>query len=413
MRKSWVVFICMVILLASVSIPQNTHAQDQQTIHFVREGETLTSIAAYYRTTTQALITANHLSDGDTIYVGERLIIPTRNITSAPTSRPIAPGTYTVQAGDTLSSISQRTGASVDALMAANKIADPGLIRIGQTLKIPNVSGFTDAPNLAVPSLADGSYTLTPSSTGPAVVVNNKNGYLTGLTLQTVSSGKQSLPLSCEARVAGQIALMYGLPYDEAAFLAQLPHSLNPRLGFVGSLQGRFYWPGDLVGSTAYGPGGYGVHVEGWLPTFKAISGFRGRLLSPSPAAAQLQIDEALRHGYPIAIWAILGFREAPAGHSVWIGPGADGKAVDCGGPAPDCNFLASGEHTYLILGRQDSDYVIYDPGSGDMTTYSRSVVITGITTYFAGPTGSAPGAVIIPATGDVPDLQRVPDWQS
>lgn len=46
------------------------------------------------------------------------------------------PGAYTVQSGDTLSAISRRTGVSVTALKQANGMQD-GLIRIGQTLKIP------------------------------------------------------------------------------------------------------------------------------------------------------------------------------------------------------------------------------------------------------------------------------------
>ena len=47
------------------------------------------------------------------------------------------PGTYTVQQGDSLSSISRKTGISVTALKQANGMQD-GLIRIGQTLRLPN-----------------------------------------------------------------------------------------------------------------------------------------------------------------------------------------------------------------------------------------------------------------------------------
>jgi murein DD-endopeptidase MepM/ murein hydrolase activator NlpD len=47
-----------------------------------------------------------------------------------------AGGTYTVQSGDTLSKISRNTGVSVAAIKQANGM-DDGLIRIGQTLKLP------------------------------------------------------------------------------------------------------------------------------------------------------------------------------------------------------------------------------------------------------------------------------------
>jgi murein DD-endopeptidase MepM/ murein hydrolase activator NlpD len=47
------------------------------------------------------------------------------------------PPVYVVQPGDTLFSIAQRFGSTVEAIVAANDIADPSLIRVGQRLIIP------------------------------------------------------------------------------------------------------------------------------------------------------------------------------------------------------------------------------------------------------------------------------------
>ena len=44
---------------------------------------------------------------------------------------------YTVQKGDTLASIAKKTGAKVQDIINANKIADPARIMVGQTLFIP------------------------------------------------------------------------------------------------------------------------------------------------------------------------------------------------------------------------------------------------------------------------------------
>lgn len=44
---------------------------------------------------------------------------------------------YTVQAGDTLAVIAKKTGAKLQDIVNANKIADPTRIRTGQTLFIP------------------------------------------------------------------------------------------------------------------------------------------------------------------------------------------------------------------------------------------------------------------------------------
>lgn len=50
--------------------------------------------------------------------------------------------TYTVQEGDTLSKIAEQFGVTVEALMQANAINDPGIIFIGQTLVIPAEGDF-------------------------------------------------------------------------------------------------------------------------------------------------------------------------------------------------------------------------------------------------------------------------------
>lgn len=53
---------------------------------------------------------------------------------------------YTVQAGDTLYSISQRYGVDVNLLMRANKIRNPYNLRIGVRLCIPGLEGNTPSP---------------------------------------------------------------------------------------------------------------------------------------------------------------------------------------------------------------------------------------------------------------------------
>jgi LysM repeat protein len=411
MRKAGLIAFLVLAVLGSFAV---SYAQDGSRTHVVREGETLTSIAKRYRISVDAIIAANKLTDPNALYVGQRLVIPlpSGQAGSVQAQALSAPGTYTVQRGDTLIGIASQHGVSVEQLMAANNIKDPSLIQIGQVLKIPGPDTSAAVPaQPSLPPLPDGQYTLSPPAGGPSISVEIAGGRLVSLTLQTVSSGKQFWPLSCEAKIASQLAMMYGLTFDEVSFMARLPHSLNPKRGFVGSNNGRFYWPRDIIGGTADGPGGYGVHVEGWSPTFQALSGFQVRLLSSGSKAAQAQIDAALRRGYPVVVWAILGFRATLAQNSVWIGAGPDGRAIDCGGPGANCYYLASGEHAYVILGRRGDEYLIYDPGKGEITTVSRTTLIVGITTLFAVPTGSAPGAVIVPSAEHLPDLRQLPDW--
>lgn len=56
----------------------------------------------------------------------------------AAASNPASDGaSYTVQKGDTLALIAKKTGAKQQDIVAANKISDPSLIKVGQTLIIP------------------------------------------------------------------------------------------------------------------------------------------------------------------------------------------------------------------------------------------------------------------------------------
>src|SRR5437868_4651759 len=139
-RKRRLIVSLAVLLLLS-TVPRSIYAQDGQITHIVRQGETLTSIANRYHVSVNAIISANHLTDGDSLYIGERLIIPgtaSQGVQSKPSQdTTAAPGTYVVQPGDTLIGIADRFGVSVDQLMAANKLTDPALVQIGRVLTIP------------------------------------------------------------------------------------------------------------------------------------------------------------------------------------------------------------------------------------------------------------------------------------
>ena len=77
-------------------------------------------------------------------------------LTLSPTLLPVAsqviaptPTVYVVQPGDTLGTIAQRFGVTIDVIMAANGITNPNLLSAGESLVIP-VPGYV--PPTAVPS---------------------------------------------------------------------------------------------------------------------------------------------------------------------------------------------------------------------------------------------------------------------
>lgn len=102
------------------------------TVHVVQAGETLYSIARRYGVTVADLVAANGIANPDRINVGQRLEIPGGTVPPAP-----APRTHVVQPGETLLAIALRYGVTVYGLQAANDISDPDHIEVGQELVIP------------------------------------------------------------------------------------------------------------------------------------------------------------------------------------------------------------------------------------------------------------------------------------
>ncbi len=60
------------------------------------------------------------------------------------------PKTYEVQAGDTLSVIADRLGVSLEALIAANRLADPNRLDVGQVLVVPAITPQAQGPTFKI-----------------------------------------------------------------------------------------------------------------------------------------------------------------------------------------------------------------------------------------------------------------------
>lgn len=174
-------------------------------LHGVEAGDTLSSISRQFNVEVAALVAANGIEDPNALAVGIELVIPdvpavlaaatpapeptapppsptpeptplpptpspaaTPTPTAQPTPTPTratasqaafvpsaAAGTYVVQRGDTLFSIAGKHGVTPEALTAANHLATPDSLLIGQRLIIParaataqpTVVGQPGAPN--------------------------------------------------------------------------------------------------------------------------------------------------------------------------------------------------------------------------------------------------------------------------
>jgi len=151
-----------VVYVEGGPIPSNGGAEGSYT---VAAGDTAYAIAQKFGVTVEELASANSMTveQISALSVGQKLIIPQRAPeqqpvttttpesgepaatttpqTSGPvaTSTPVASdeGTYTVQEGDIPTTIAEKFGISVEALMEANDITDPTSLKIGQVLVIP------------------------------------------------------------------------------------------------------------------------------------------------------------------------------------------------------------------------------------------------------------------------------------
>ncbi len=105
------------------------HAEEEG-VHVVQRGESLSAIARRYQVDPVELARRNGIADPNRIYVGQRLIIPASPLRST------GPGYYTVRPGDTLSGIARRHGLALDDLVRLNGLTDPDRIAVGQRLRV-------------------------------------------------------------------------------------------------------------------------------------------------------------------------------------------------------------------------------------------------------------------------------------
>jgi len=221
-----------------------------QVVYIAAAGDTSESVAARFGVTTASLLTVNGLKASDKLAAGDQLVIPasTTLLVSAkqPLAAPaavvkgIAPAVaevkaavpaakaapaqpldvanvdsrYVVQTGDNLSNLAARYGVSVEAVAAANRITDPNLIQVGQTLTLPARNG-----NRAVLAVAPDQ--AAPLAAKPAVSVEAKAAEAKSVAA-TVAEAKPAPTLATHYTVQpgdnlSRISTGYGLSAEALA----------------------------------------------------------------------------------------------------------------------------------------------------------------------------------------------------
>jgi murein DD-endopeptidase MepM/ murein hydrolase activator NlpD len=121
----------------------------------VRPGDTLYGIARRASAPTRAIIEANHLQPPYILRTGQHLTIPQVR-------------TYVVQAGDTLSGVARRFGVGTTEMVRANALAPPYNVHSGQLLVLPETAPPVTAVASAAPPPA-----FQPASPSAAPIVES------------------------------------------------------------------------------------------------------------------------------------------------------------------------------------------------------------------------------------------------
>lgn len=142
-----------------------------QFFYVVRSGDTIAEIAKRREIPMNSLITANNLSNPDTISVGQQLSIPP------------SINRYKVKTGDSLYRISEIYGVPVSVIAEANHLQPPYLLMVGQLLKIPpGVSHYVVQQGDTLDDLAQRYHVKTDGKTNPELIQTINNLSSTTLT---------------------------------------------------------------------------------------------------------------------------------------------------------------------------------------------------------------------------------------
>ena len=170
-----------------IGIPYNAPGVSANT-YVVKKGDSLYSIANKFGISVEALKSANGIS-GNLINVGQSLVIPRSELTS--------PGdyvVYNVKKGDSLWNIANEYGISVNDIVDYNNLGTT-LLQVGQQLLIPN-NGSVNEPNNDSSDMEGIIYVVQPGDSLWSIAkkynidVNDLKNY-NGLTTNLLSIGQE------------------------------------------------------------------------------------------------------------------------------------------------------------------------------------------------------------------------------
>lgn len=220
--------------------------------HVVAPGDTVWDLAKRHGTTVNAIVKANGLNARAVIVVGQELEIPgstakatsktKASTASGKKTTSSAASRYTVKSGDTLSRIATKFGTTVNAIVKANAIANPSLIREGQVLTISGT-----VPTGAVPTDLVGN-TFAGRTYAPSVVRSaNANKATLNDTKVPTRAQMRALVAKTAKKYGVDPALAQAIAYQESGFNMRAVSPANA-VGTMQVIPSTGEWMSQVVG---------------------------------------------------------------------------------------------------------------------------------------------------------------------
>ena len=137
----------------------------------VKQGETLSDIAARYHVSVDRLLQLNGIKDPKGLQVGTKLTVPgapsspSRGGGGGSPTKGAGGGNYTVKSGETISEIADRYGISTNRLLELNGIRDAKGLQVGTRITVPTAGPAKPSKTASARSTSGPS---SPASRGPA-----------------------------------------------------------------------------------------------------------------------------------------------------------------------------------------------------------------------------------------------------
>jgi LysM repeat protein len=228
----------------------------------VRQGDTVTAIAAKYGLDVGDVLTLNGLTPTTIIRPGQQLALTGEapaQAAAAPSSAPApapAPqsnGSYTIRPGDTLYGISARLKVALGDLLAANRLSMTSVIYAGRTLTVPGPASAAQPAASITPASSEAPKPLVGDSflgfKYPDAVVASANENKRLLNAAPVPSRDQMKQIVADtARQMGvDPALAQAIAYQESGFGQRAVSPANA-IGTMQLVPSSGQWASDLVG---------------------------------------------------------------------------------------------------------------------------------------------------------------------